>query len=245
YGRHAATALLANPAREIEMLLVTRAGGKWLADQGFREQLIAAGAREMAGDDLAALLPAGSVHQGVAILAKPLPSLDLAAIDEMPGTGPIIVLDQITDPQNVGAILRSAAAFDAKAVILQARHSPAITGALAKAAAGAAETIPIIRVVNIARTLDELKSKGYFCVGLAGDGDTALNDMPRFDHVALVMGAEGDGLRPLVARACDLLAMIPMGGAMQSLNVSAAAAIALYALSQPGPNGIRAIGDTH
>ncbi|MEO1151839.1 MAG: RNA methyltransferase [Pseudomonadota bacterium] len=229
-------ALLANPAREIETVVVTRAGGKWLAEAGFRDQLIAAGAREMPADALGALLAPGCVHQGVAVLAKPLPALDLADLVEAPGTGPVIILDQITDPQNIGAILRSAAAFDAKAVILQARHSPAITGALAKAAAGAVETVPIIRVVNIARTLDELKSNAYFCVGLAGAGSTALGDVPPFDNVALVMGAEGDGLRPLVARACDVLATIPISAAMESLNVSAAAAIALYALKSPKPD---------
>ena len=232
YGRHAVCGVLGNPARKITMIVLTRAGGKWLAEQGFRDILIAKGAREMSPDDLAELLPEGSVHQGVAVLAEPLEAPALEEIETLSAKGPVIVLDQITDPQNIGAIMRSAAAFDARAVIVQDRHSPPITGALAKAAAGALELVPLIRVVNIARALNDLKSQHFFCVGLAGEGLDPLNKAGGFERTALVMGAEGAGLRPLVAKNCDILAQIPIHQQMESLNVSVAAAIAMYAMQQ-------------
>lgn len=232
YGRHAVCGVLANPARKITMIVVTRAGGKWLAEQGFRDILIANGAREMSPDDITELLPDGSVHQGVAVLAEPLTAPALEEIETLPATGPVIVLDQITDPQNIGAIMRSAAAFDARAVIVQERHSPPITGAMAKAAAGSLELVPLIRVVNIARALTDLKDQHFFCVGLAGEAEQPLRHVGDFERVALVMGAEGAGLRPLVAKSCDVLAHIAIHQQMESLNVSVAAAIAMYEIQR-------------
>jgi len=231
YGRHAVSAVLANPARRIHTIVVTRAGGKWLAEQGFRDTLIAHHAREMSPDDLSELLPEGSVHQGVGVLAEPLEPPALEEIDSLVTTGPVIILDQVTDPQNIGAILRSAAAFDARAVIVQERHSPPITGALAKAAAGALEQVPLIRVVNIARALESLKQQHFFCIGLTGEGSEPVGTLQAFDRAALVLGAEGSGLRPLVAKSCDVLSHIPIHPQSESLNVAAATAVALYALT--------------
>ena len=173
-------------------------------------------------------LPSGAVHQGVALIATELPGEDLGDIAAR-GEGPVVILDQVTDPQNVGAIMRSAAAFGVKAVIMQTRKSPPLMGALAKAAAGAVETIPDIRVVNIARAIDTLRGANWHVVGLAGETETELKSA--FDTsapLAIVLGAEGPGLRPAVAKACDELARIPIHSQMESLNVSNAAAIAFY-----------------
>lgn len=178
------------------------------------------------------LLPAGAVHQGVALLCEPLPARNLREILlPAPARGRIVaVLDQITDPQNEGAILRSAAAFGVSAVIVQERHAPAESGALAKAASGALDIVPRVAVVNIARVLEELGAMGFWRIALAGDGDMALKDAVRAGDLALVLGAEGAGLRRLVRERCDVSAFIPIAGAMESLNVSNAAAVAFYEL---------------
>jgi 23S rRNA (guanosine2251-2'-O)-methyltransferase len=172
------------------------------------------------------------VHQGVLLKTAPLESL---SIDELayPASGLIVMLDQVTDPQNVGAILRSAAAFGAAGVILQDRHAPKLTGALAKAAAGAVEKAPVAHVVNLSRALDELTELGWRAVGLAGGGEHDLAQALDGTPTVLVLGSEGEGLRRLVAEHCDELVRIPMPGGFESLNVSAAAAVALYEASRP------------
>ena len=177
-------------------------------------------------------------HQGVALLADPLPTPSLQQMLERPG--PIIVLDQLTDPRNVGAILRSAAAFGAAGVITQDRNAPDETGALAKAASGALETMPLLRAVNIARTLIALKAANVWCVGLDAGGAALSGPGFAGRRVALVLGAEGDGLRRLTRETCDELAGLPMPGArglLDSLNVSAAAAVALYELTRRSEGG--------
>lgn len=181
---------------------------------------------------IAQLLPQGAVHQGVALKVPALESAALDSFEARPGAV-LLMLDQVTDPQNVGAILRSAAAFGASGVILQDRHAPKLSGSLAKAAAGAVDAVPAARVVNLSRALEELADLGWRAVGLAGGGERSLEDVLDGSPVVLVLGSEGEGLRRLVAEHCDELAKIPMPGGFESLNVSAAAAVALYEAARP------------
>jgi 23S rRNA (guanosine2251-2'-O)-methyltransferase len=182
---------------------------------------------------IALLLPPGAVHQGAALEAYPLPGLDLAGVLDQPGTGKrriVLVLDQLSDPHNVGAILRTAAAFGVSAVVVQDRHAPPQSGALAKAASGALEMVPYVEVVNIARALDVLAEKGFWRIALTGDGGEPLTKVIPEGDVALVLGSEGEGIRRLVKEHCEANAFIPIAREMESLNVSNAAAIALYEL---------------
>jgi 23S rRNA (guanosine2251-2'-O)-methyltransferase len=176
------------------------------------------------------LLGRDVAHQGAALLADPLPPPTLQHALERPG--PLLVLDQVTDPRNVGAILRSAAALGVAAVITQDRNAPEETGALAKAASGALETIPLLRAVNITRTLIALKAAGFWVVGLDAAGGALAGPALADRRIALVLGAEGEGLRRLTRETCDVIAGLAMKGVMESLNVSAAAAVALYELSR-------------
>jgi 23S rRNA (guanosine2251-2'-O)-methyltransferase len=170
------------------------------------------------------------VHQGAALLADPLAPPSLASVLEKPGV--IIVLDQVTDPRNVGAIMRSAAAFGAAAVITQDRNAPEETGGLAKAASGALEKMPLLRAVNIARTIIALKAANVWCVGLDSSGKALFGPAFADRRVALVLGAEGEGLRRLTRETCDEIAGLTIAGAVESLNVSAAATVALYELAR-------------
>jgi 23S rRNA (guanosine2251-2'-O)-methyltransferase len=171
------------------------------------------------------------VHQGVALDIVPL---EATALDDLgrPAEGILVLLDQVTDPQNVGAIFRSAAAFGARGVILQDRHAPALTGALAKAAAGAVDKIPHARETNLSRALERLETMGWRAVGLAGEAQDSLAGVLDGGPTVLVVGSEGDGIRRLVREHCDALAQIPMPGEFDSLNVTAATAIALYEASR-------------
>jgi 23S rRNA (guanosine2251-2'-O)-methyltransferase len=182
--------------------------------------------------DIAKLLPAGAAHQGVAMRPGDLESRSLDEIAE-PAIGVLVMLDQVTDPQNVGAVMRSAAAFGARGVIVQDRHSPAFAGALAKAAAGTLDVTPHARVVNLARALERLEELGWRAVGLDGEAPETLAEALDGRPTVLVLGSEGEGLRRLVREHCDALARIPMPGGFESLNVSAAAAIALYEATRP------------
>jgi 23S rRNA (guanosine2251-2'-O)-methyltransferase len=179
--------------------------------------------------DLDELLPEGAVHQGCAMLAHPAPPPALEDILDTAGADAIVVLlDQVSDPHNVGAVMRSAAVFGASAVIAPARGAPPATGVLAKAASGALEQVPLLGVANLARAMETLKQHNFWCIGLDGGGDAPLTDAPFEGRVALVLGAEGQGLRRLTRKNCDVLATIPSAGPFATLNVSNAAAIALY-----------------
>jgi 23S rRNA (guanosine2251-2'-O)-methyltransferase len=179
------------------------------------------------------LLGAGAVHQGLALSVAPLPRLDLrrTCVPE-PGRNVVLVLDQINDPHNLGAILRSAAAFDVRAVIIPERRSAELGGVVAKAASGALELVPVIEVVNLARALDELAALGYWRVALDAAATATLDDVPAERNLVLVLGAEGSGLRRLVGERCDFAAGLPIAPQMDSLNVSVACGIALYALTR-------------
>jgi 23S rRNA (guanosine2251-2'-O)-methyltransferase len=224
WGWHAVLAALENPARgPPRRLLATPDRARELA-----ARLPALPAPEVADlATLSQLLPPNAAHQGLALKAAPLEPTPLPELATT-AKGPIVMLDQVTDPQNVGAIFRSAAAFGAGGVILQDRHAPAFTGALAKAAAGALDQVPHARVTNLARALDELADLGWRAVGLSSDADVSLGEALDDRSTVLVLGSEGEGLRRLVGEHCDVLARIPMPGGFASLNVAAAAAIALY-----------------
>ena len=179
--------------------------------------------------DLGRMVARDAPHQGIVADVDPLPDILLADLLDEGSERPLLLLDQVTDPHNVGAILRSAAAFDAAAIITQDRHAPPESGVLAKSASGALELVPWVRVVNLSRALDDIADAGYWRIGLAGEADDTLGNVMGQGKLALVMGAEGEGLRQNVAAHCDLLAKLPMDPKMESLNVSNAAAIALYA----------------
>ncbi len=224
WGWHPVLAALGNPARRAPRRLVATAErGRQLKLQF--PHLPPAEPAENA--DIARLLPQGATHQGVALKIAPLEPASIAELGALP-QGVIVMLDQVTDPQNVGAIFRSAAAFGARGVIVQDRHAPPFTGALAKAAAGAIDQLPHARPVNLARALDELADMGWRAVGLAGEASQSLAEVMDERPTVLVLGSEGEGLRRLVGEHCDVLAKIPMPGGFESLNVSAAAAVALY-----------------
>jgi 23S rRNA (guanosine2251-2'-O)-methyltransferase len=227
WGFHAVKAALDNPKRKILEAHVTRNGLVRLDLSIEQVNLVEPRALDR-------LLPDGAVHQGMALKVEPLEDVPLKLIAKA-GQGPLLILDEVTDPQNVGAIWRTAAAFSAKGVVLQTRRSATITGIVVKAAAGALEVVPEVREVNLARTLAYLNQAGWVTVGLESEATQTLSeamlDRPGAP-VALVVGAEGKGLRPSVAQACSILARIPMPGAMESLNVSNAAAIGLYEVSR-------------
>ena len=222
YGWHPVAAALQNPARRVRKLLATENAARRLAD----EKIPTSPAPEIVRPDaIAARLPPDAVHQGLYLEADPLAS---PPIEELATDGVVLVLDQITDPHNVGAIFRSAAAFAVTAIVTTARHSPEATGVLAKAASGALEHVPFVTVQNLARGLAALKERGFLVIGLDSSGDEDLAGLPLRRPLALVLGAEGKGLRQLTKETCDHVARLALPGAIQSLNVSNAAAVALY-----------------
>jgi 23S rRNA (guanosine2251-2'-O)-methyltransferase len=255
YGRHAVRAALQNPARRLRRLVATpeiaAEAQEWLAEAQARP---AAGLKleTLERGRLEALLPEAAVHQGLALQAEPLPPAFLedvlADLPPAPGgqgeafgspgtdVAVVVVLDQVSDPHNVGAVLRSAAAFGARALVLPEHGTPPSTAALAKAASGALEHVPLVRVTNLARALDKLKAAGFWCVGLEETGDRLLGELDLGGRVALVLGAEGEGLRRLTRERCDFLARLPTRDPLASLNVSNAAAIALYEVARRRPS---------
>ena len=222
YGWHTVKAALENPVRQPRKLLATENAARRLADENVRLSIEPQIVRPSV---VAERLPPDAVHQGLYLEADPLPS---PPIEEIAAQGVVLVLDQITDPHNVGAIFRSAAAFAASAVVTTARHSPEATGVLAKSASGALEHVPLITVQNLARGLAALKEKGFFVVGLDSGGDSDLTALELRQPLALVLGAEGRGLRQLTKDTCDHVARLGLPCVIKSLNVSNAAAVALH-----------------
>lgn len=221
WGTHAVLAALDNPARQVQRLCVTKNALSRLG-----ASVSSSEPEEMLPKDIDQLLPRDAVHQGMAALVEPLPEL---TIDDVLKESRVVVFDQLTDPHNIGAIFRSASAFGFTAAILQTRNVPPITGIAAKTAAGAVETVKEVRVVNISRALETLAEAGFHTVGLDGEGDVFLKEaVTGVEKLAIVIGAEGSGLRPGVAKACAQIARIPISSAMESLNASNAAAIAFY-----------------
>ena len=227
WGRHAVEAALNNPERTHRKLWATQEGVASLDGElpaNFPVEYASAG-------DLARLVARDAPHQGLVLECNALEDVFLDELLTADPTRPIVVLDQVTDPHNVGAILRSAAAFGAAAIVTQDRHAPPESGTVAKSASGALEIVPWIRVVNLARALEELAEAGYWRIGLAGDGAATLAEALPTGPVALVLGAEGEGMRHNIRQHCDAIARLPMSGAIESLNVSNAAAVALYAMA--------------
>lgn len=223
FGIHAVREALKNPDRRPKRLVATRNA---LHELG----AIPLEVEEARPEEVGRHLPAGSVHQGAALLASALPNRTLEEVADLPDASrPLLLLDQVTDPHNVGAILRSAAAFGARGLVVTDRHAPRESGVLAKSASGALEHVPIARVVNLARALAGLKEVGYRIVGLDGEAEAPLADAMDAAPLALVFGAEGAGLRHLTKESCDILARLPTSGPIRSLNVSNAVAVALYA----------------
>lgn len=232
WGLHAARAAWLNPKRRCFRLWLTEAGHKSFesAIAEAKENLLKRpDLKKLERQELDRITPPASVHQGIVLETAPLSEPTLHNViggDELPDL--ILMLDQVTDPHNVGAILRSAAALGAGAVIMTERNAPNMTGVLAKSASGALEHIPLVHVVNLARALDELQEAGYWRVGLTEEGEKDLSTLDLSGRTVLVLGAEGDGLRQLTRKKCDELAKLPTGGPIGSLNVSNAAAVALY-----------------
>ena len=226
WGRHAVAAALDNPDRKVLRAWATREAAEHMQ---FGNEVPVTLADEA---DLGLLVPHDAPHQGVVIEVEPLEEAWLDdVLADVPEKAVLLVLDQVTDPHNVGAILRSAAAFAAVAIVTQDRHSPPESGVVARAASGAMERVPWVRVVNLARALEQIGEAGFWRIALAGDAETELRDALGPPRVALVLGAEGSGLRPNTRQHCDALARLPISASIESLNVSNAAAVALYAAS--------------
>lgn len=226
WGKHAVAAALDNPERRVLKAWATREAAEFMNFPAGLPVVMAE------APDLGRMVPHDAPHQGVVIEVEPLEDQWLGdLLTDAADRATLLVLDQVTDPHNVGAILRSAAAFGALGIVTQDRHAPPESGALAKAASGALERVPWVRVVNLARALDEIAEAGFWRIGLAGDAGTDLKEALGPKQVALVLGAEGPGMRANTREHCDALARLPISDAVESLNVSNAAAIALYAAS--------------
>ncbi len=241
YGVHAALAAVANPARDCRRIVLAESASRELeirVAEGLKTPPGRPAVERMERTELDGLLPPSAVHQGLAVLAQPL---EVTAIEDIvrdcseKSEAAVIVLDQATDPRNIGAVMRSAAAFRAAAVVVQDRNAPAITGVLCKAASGAVERVPYVRVVNLARAIGKLKEAGFWAAGLDPAAKRTLAEADLSGRVALVLGAEGRGLRRLTRDTCDELVKVPLARGTDSLNLSNAAAIALYELARRRP----------
>jgi len=230
YGIHAVKSALLNEKREIRRMIATKPAIEKLAPECRARGIIP---ETMSPQEISRIVPGDAVHQGVAIEVKPLADLLLEEYLAAYSTNkPLLMLDQVTDPHNVGAILRSAAAFGVGAVVVTRDNAPQESAVMAKASSGGIEIVPLIAVTNLSQSMEILKKHGFWCVGLDGEAKQAIAQAKLNNKTVLVLGAEGSGLRRLTAERCDLLVRLPISHAMESLNVSNAAAVALYALTQ-------------
>ncbi len=230
YGRHAVKAALANPRRNIMRVFCLKENLAELAGKVSEKKVSVVGRQE-----LEKMLPRDAVHQGMAAAAEMLPGIsteELCAKACEKENCHLLVLDQVTDPQNIGAIIRSCAAFDALALVVQDKNSPQESGAMLKAAAGTYELLPVCRVTNLARTMEKLKKEGFWVVGMDGYAKGDISTLPKDGKLAVIMGSEGAGMRRLVEESCDLTVRLPINPGVESLNVSTAAAVVLYELNR-------------
>lgn len=228
FGRHSVEAALKNPKRTIHCVYAAARHEAFIQERRARCTV-----KISSPEEISALVPPGAVHQDICAHVAPIEQPALETLLAASKAGPIVVLDQVTDPHNIGAIFRSCAAFGAAGIVMQDKHAPQETGTLARAASGALECIPWVRVVNLARALETLGDAGYWSIGLAGAAQSALEDAARgSDKLCLVLGAEGAGLRQNIQKHCDTLAKLDIDPQMESLNVSNAAAVALYIARQ-------------
>lgn len=230
YGRHAVIAALKNPNRQISKVLVTKENADEL--KGLANPVLI---HTVDRKEIDRVSPSDAVHQGFAAYVKELDNVeieDVIAMAEEKDNCHVLILDQVTDPQNVGAIIRSCVAFDALALIMQDKNSPDENGAMAKASVGTIELLPICRVTNLSRAIQQLQSAGFWAIGMDGLAETTIDKMNKAGKNAIVMGSEGKGMRRLVEETCDMTVKLPTSDKVESLNVSTAAAIALYELNK-------------
>lgn len=235
YGRHAVFAALANPERNIGKILTTRENFDELKAHCQKHNIDPAKIQIVDRSDINKILPADAVHQGYALYCAPLPGYaieEICALADRQDNCTVLVLDQVTDPQNIGAIIRSCAAFGALALILQDKNSPAETAAMAKASAGTIDILPICRVTNLSRAIDQLKTAGFWTIGMDGYAKDTIDKINKAGKNAIIMGSEGKGMRRLVEEGCDITVRLPIDPRVESLNVSTAAAIALYEMKR-------------
>lgn len=235
YGRHAVLAALANPARKKGKILCTGENADELRKHCLEHNVSPNLLNIVDRKEIDRILPREAVHQGVAFYTAPLEGATLEDICIMADSRPnchVLILDQVTDPQNIGAIIRSCVAFDTLALIMQDKNAPEETGAMAKAAAGTIEHLPLCRVTNLSRAVRQLKEAGFWSVGMDGYAQTTIDKIDKNGKIAIIMGSEGKGMRRLVEEACDSTVRLPISERVESLNVSTAAAIALYEVNK-------------
>ncbi len=235
YGRHPVTAAIGNSKRQITSLYTTKENFDELNDLCRKNSRNTAMIKVVDRKEIDKLLPPDAVHQGFAAAVKELEAYSLeeiCALAEEQSNCHILILDQVTDPQNIGAIIRSCVAFDTLALIVQDKNSPTESGAMAKASAGMIEHLPIVRVTNLARAIDYLKKSGFWIIGMDGYAKTTIDKMNTSGKIAVIMGSEGKGMRRLIEESCDDTVRLPISEKVESLNVATAAAITLYELNK-------------
>lgn len=235
YGRHPVMAIIANPARSISKILCTKDNFDEIKAACQKNNINLGLINTVDKKEIDRILPHEAVHQGFAVYCQELEEYSLEDIcilaEERPDCH-VLILDQVTDPQNIGAIIRSAVAFNTLALILQDKNSPAETGALVKASAGMIEHLPICRVTNLSRAIEQLKEAGFWTIGMDGYAQTTIDKLKKGGKNAIIMGSEGKGMRRLVEEACDITIKLPMNEKVESLNVATAAAIVLYEMNK-------------